>query len=232
MKSAHWSMSCTGSRSRSRFTILAGTPTATQCAGRSVTTRLPAPILLPAPTTIGPSSVAPAPSSTPWPTVGWRTSLLVPEPPRDTWCSMDTLSPTMAVSPITTPVAWSSRMPIPSCAAGWMSTWKTSEARLASARARDLRPLPHSQWHTRWLCTAWNPLKYSMHCTNFSQAGSRSLTASMSATAASTMLGSSSYASWHSFMTCTAPSVVPLATLLASRKPSVFSRLLWLSTVL
>ena len=54
----------------------------------------------------------------------------MPLPPRVTWCRMDTLSPTRAVSPMTTPVAWSIIMPRPSCAAGWMSTCMTSETRL------------------------------------------------------------------------------------------------------
>ena len=35
-----------------------------------------------------------------------------------------------AVSPTTRPVAWSRNRPRPSCAAGWMSVWNTSEERL------------------------------------------------------------------------------------------------------
>ena len=45
----------------------AGTPTATQWHGRSVTTTLPAPTLLPGPISIGPNTLTPAPRSTPWP---------------------------------------------------------------------------------------------------------------------------------------------------------------------
>ena len=137
-------------------------PPDTQCGGTSVTTTEPAPILEQWPITMGPSTLTPAPSSTPlpgtggvrgaeqgargavgmaaqgphapgkgaeWragrqeqetgkvpspaaegahtpraalarsPTVGWRTPLPVPLPPSVTWCSMDTLSPTIAVSP-------------------------------------------------------------------------------------------------------------------------------------
>ncbi len=86
------------------------------------------------------------------PMCGCRTPLLVPEPPSVTWCSMDTLSPTIAVSPITTPVAWSMNTPRPTRAAGWMSTCSTSDTRLCSAvasvcahrRARGQRPAPQA----------------------------------------------------------------------------------------
>jgi len=69
------------------------------------------------------------------PMLGWRFPFPVPLPPKVTWCSSETLSPTMAVSPMTTPVAWSTIMPLPSCAAGWMSTCITSDTRLWSAIA-------------------------------------------------------------------------------------------------
>ena len=69
------------------------------------------------------------------PTVGWRLPLPVPLPPRVTWCKSETLSPTTAVSPITTPVAWSIMIPLPSSAAGCMSTCNTSETLLWSAIA-------------------------------------------------------------------------------------------------
>ncbi len=45
--------------------------------------------------------------------VGWRLSRPVPLPPSVTRWSMLTLSPTTAVSPITTPVAWSISTPRP-----------------------------------------------------------------------------------------------------------------------
>mmetsp|Transcript_21868 Transcript_21868/g.65432 ORF Transcript_21868/g.65432 Transcript_21868/m.65432 type:complete len:313 (-) Transcript_21868:708-1646(-) len=224
-------MSDTGSVHRSRLMTLAGTPTATACDGRSLTTTEPAPTLDPAPITTGPSTDAPAPSSTPWPTVGWRMPSPVPEPPRLTWCSIDTLSPTTAVSPITTPVAWSSSTPRPIIAPGWISTWKTCDARLCSASASATRPLLASQWATRWHWIAWKPLKYSKHWLYFSHAGSRSTQASKSATAASTMSGSRSYAESNNDTSCTAPSVVSSPSLLASMNASDFSRLACASTV-
>eukprot|EP00882_Tetradesmus_deserticola_P030869 GHRQ01034854.1.p3 GENE.GHRQ01034854.1~~GHRQ01034854.1.p3 ORF type:complete len:131 (+),score=13.08 GHRQ01034854.1:674-1066(+) len=47
-------------------------------------------------------------------------------------CSSDTLLPMTAVSPMTTPVPWSSRMPCPSRAAGCMSTASTCANALLS----------------------------------------------------------------------------------------------------
>ena len=55
--------------------------------------------------------------------------LVVPEPPSATLCSMETLSPTTAVSPMTMPVAWSNMMPRPRVAAGCTSTWKIWDTR-------------------------------------------------------------------------------------------------------
>ena len=58
-------------------------------AGTSVTTKLCAPIRASSPTWIGPSSVAPTPSTTRSPTLGWRQVALPsahqPRPPRVTW---------------------------------------------------------------------------------------------------------------------------------------------------
>lgn len=42
-------------------------------------------------------------------------------------CMMVTLSPTTAVSPMTTPQAWSRKMPEPMLAPGWMSTANTCD---------------------------------------------------------------------------------------------------------
>ena len=44
---------------------------------------------------------APAPINTPSPIFGWRSSSSLPVPPSVTECSMETLSPTTAVSPMT-----------------------------------------------------------------------------------------------------------------------------------
>lgn len=51
-------------------------------------------------------------------------------------CSSDTLLPMTAVSPMTTPVPWSSRMPRPKRAAGWMSTANTFETGSSSSGSR------------------------------------------------------------------------------------------------
>lgn len=53
-----------------------------------------------------------------------RSLLPLLSPPSVTFCIMDTLFPTTAVAPMTTPVPWSSKMPFPILAAGWMSTAK------------------------------------------------------------------------------------------------------------
>jgi inorganic pyrophosphatase len=65
-----WSMSSAGSCCRRRPTARAGTPATVACAGTSASTRLPAPILAPSPMLTGPSTRAPAASSTPEPTFG------------------------------------------------------------------------------------------------------------------------------------------------------------------
>nr|GMD54352.1 Uncharacterised protein [Ipomoea batatas] len=108
-------------------TSLAGFPTAVVCGGTSISTTEPAPILAPTPIFTFPSIVAPAPISTPSPILGCRSPPTLPVPPNVTWWSIETLFPITAVSPTTTPVAWSKRMPFPILAAGWMSTAKTSE---------------------------------------------------------------------------------------------------------
>ena len=48
-----------------------------------------------------------------------------------------------------------------------------------------------SQWFRRWHWMAWKPLKYSMHCENFSQAGSLSTQDCRSASHASKIVCSS-----------------------------------------
>ena len=96
----------------------AGTPAAVQPAGTGSSTTLPAAILAQAPISMLPSTLAPAPSSTPRRTLGWRSPRSLPVPPSVTPCSIETPSSTTAVSPITTPVPWSMKMPLPITRAG------------------------------------------------------------------------------------------------------------------
>ena len=72
----------------------------------------------------------PAPISTPSPIFGCRSPSSLPVPPSVTECSIETLSPTTAVSPITIEWAWSIMMPLPIRAPGWTSTPNTSEVRI------------------------------------------------------------------------------------------------------
>ncbi len=121
-----WFISCAGFSSLEVPTTTAGTPATVVCGGTSWRTTLPAPILAPVPISTRPKILAPAPMRTPERTTGWRLPSCLPVPPRVTSWRSDTLSSTMAVSPMTTLVAWSSMMPQPTCAPGWMSTPKTS----------------------------------------------------------------------------------------------------------
>lgn len=59
-------------------------------------------------------------------TLGWRSPLTLPVPPRVTPCRREQLFPTTAVSPMTIPVPWSRRTPMPIFVAGWMSTERAS----------------------------------------------------------------------------------------------------------
>lgn len=129
----------TGSPPAFRPINLAGFPTAVALGGTSIKTSDPAPILAPSPILMLPKMVAPAPIKTPSPILGWRSPTALPVPPSVTWWRMETLLPMTAVSPITTPVAWSRRMPFPMCAAGWMSTVNTSAMRDWRASASGLR---------------------------------------------------------------------------------------------
>ena len=117
--------------------ILAGTPTATLNAGTSSKTIEQAPICAPSPTLMFPSRVHPAPRRTPSPIVGCRiVPLVTPVPPKVTLCNIETLSPTTAVSPITTPVPWSMKTPDPSLAPGWMSILNTAQGMPVDPRAK------------------------------------------------------------------------------------------------
>lgn len=73
----------------------------------------PAAIIAPFPTVMLPSMVEWAPMRTPFPILGCRSPMAFPVPPSVTPCKMLTLFPTTAVSPMTTPVPWSMRMPLP-----------------------------------------------------------------------------------------------------------------------
>mmetsp|Transcript_12790 Transcript_12790/g.27847 ORF Transcript_12790/g.27847 Transcript_12790/m.27847 type:complete len:304 (-) Transcript_12790:57-968(-) len=108
--------------------IRAGLPTAVAPPGIGLSTTLSAPILALSPTVMFPSIFVPAPISTSRPILGWRSPFSFPVPPSVTPCRIVVLSPTVAVSPMTTPVAWSNMTPHPIEAAGCMSTPKADDA--------------------------------------------------------------------------------------------------------
>mmetsp|Transcript_12405 Transcript_12405/g.43012 ORF Transcript_12405/g.43012 Transcript_12405/m.43012 type:complete len:238 (-) Transcript_12405:113-826(-) len=195
----------------------AGTPTAVACAGTGLSTTLPAPIFAPSPISMFPSIVVDAPISTLSPTLGWRSPVSAPVPPKVTWCRMLTLFPTTAVSPITTPVAWSSSIPDPILALGCMSTCSTWLTRLCSASASESLPSATRACASRYDWMAWNPLKLSRHCTYCSHAGSRSFTASMSARHASTMVQSPSRRSQKSSKSAVGSRVLSPSLLLSTK---------------
>ncbi|CAA7408760.1 unnamed protein product [Spirodela intermedia] len=134
-----WSMDSPGiSSSLERPpTILAGLPTAVVRGGTSMSTREPAPTFAPSPILTFPRIVAPAPISTPSPIFGCRSPTALPVPPSVTLWRIDTLLPTTAVSPITTP---------------------TSEIRDWSASASGRRRWFQRTCATRWAWMARNPL--------------------------------------------------------------------------
>mmetsp|Transcript_10871 Transcript_10871/g.32311 ORF Transcript_10871/g.32311 Transcript_10871/m.32311 type:complete len:279 (-) Transcript_10871:798-1634(-) len=140
-------------------TGLAGDPPTMVCGSTGLSTRLPAAICAPSPTTMLPRMVALAPMSTFFAILGCRSPMSLPVPPSVTFCSSEQLSPITAVSPMTTPVPWSSRMPLPMRAAGWISTAKTSLMRLCSAIASTRWPRCHSACAMRCDWMAWYPLK-------------------------------------------------------------------------
>mmetsp|Transcript_27827 Transcript_27827/g.56207 ORF Transcript_27827/g.56207 Transcript_27827/m.56207 type:complete len:226 (-) Transcript_27827:1159-1836(-) len=85
--------------------IRAGEPTAVAPVGIGLSTTLPAPILALSPTWMFPKIFVPAPIRTSFPTLGCRSPDSFPVPPKVTPCKIVVPSPTVAVSPITTPVA-------------------------------------------------------------------------------------------------------------------------------
>ena len=100
------------------------------------------------------------------------------------------MSSTTAVSPATKPVAWSSRMPVPKRAAGWMSTARCSEASDWMWKAISRRPTFQRACAKRWQVMAWKPLYQRYGRSACSAAGSRSRMARMSPRACWTMVAS------------------------------------------
>ncbi|MNJ72488.1 hypothetical protein D3C77_691450 [compost metagenome] len=98
--------------------IRPGMPTAVAPAGTALVTTALEPILAPAPTVNGPSTLAPAPTTTPSSRVGWRLPLFQLVPPRVTPWYRVTSSPISAVSPITMPMPWSMKKRRPTFAPG------------------------------------------------------------------------------------------------------------------
>ena len=129
--------------------MCAGTPTTVEFGGTSESTTEPAPTREFSPTVMLPSRLALLPMKTPSQTVGWRLPCPLPVPPSVTPWYMVTSLPTMAVSPITTPVAWSMKSRRPKQRAG-MNIDAGEEARHLREHARRQPQLARqSQWETR-----------------------------------------------------------------------------------
>ena len=94
-----------GSAQPASPTILAGTPATVTLCGTGLTTTEPAAMRAQWPISILPRIFAPAPISTPWRILGWRSSFSLPVPPSVTPCRIETSSSMTAVSPQTKPVA-------------------------------------------------------------------------------------------------------------------------------
>ena len=73
------------------------------------------------PIVTSPITLAPAPTTTLSFSVGWRLARRVLVPPSVTPWKRCTLSPMIAVSPMTTPMPWSMKNPSPISAPGWIS---------------------------------------------------------------------------------------------------------------
>src|SRR5713101_5089677 len=164
----------------SRHVTRPGTPTTTELSGPSRTTTDPAPIRLPLPMRNPPMILAPAPTTTLSPRVGWRFSRLVLVPPSVTPCRIETFSPTSAVSPMTTPMPWSMKSPGPSTAAGWISTPVMKRPTWEMKRARVCHPALQRGWARRWNQMACTPGQQSTTSSDDRAAGSRSSTVRMS----------------------------------------------------
>mmetsp|Transcript_15075 Transcript_15075/g.46910 ORF Transcript_15075/g.46910 Transcript_15075/m.46910 type:complete len:287 (-) Transcript_15075:604-1464(-) len=177
--SAH--MSILGSAPRgSTPTCLAGTPAHMVNSGTSLRMSEPAAMAAPVSTCTLPITVAMGPISTPAWILGWRSPPALPVPPSVTPCMIETLLPSTAVSPITTPSPWSIRTPCPKRAPGCVSTPSTSETRDCSMSASWRLPRCHSACAQRCACTAWKPLRCSRPEQGSRHAGSRTSSASRS----------------------------------------------------
>mmetsp|Transcript_2519 Transcript_2519/g.7278 ORF Transcript_2519/g.7278 Transcript_2519/m.7278 type:complete len:256 (+) Transcript_2519:114-881(+) len=144
-----WSPSAAGFVSFARPMIFAGAPTAVAPDGIGLSTTAPQPSFAPSPIRMFPSTETFAPSSTFFPIFGWRSPPTLPVAPSVTPCNIVHPSPTCAVSPMTTPVAWSMTTAGPIVAAGWMSTPNAADARLWSHSAKDRSPRSHTRFATR-----------------------------------------------------------------------------------
>ena len=113
-KSNIWSMVCAGVPSHGDLpTTRAGTPATVVFGGTGFSTTEPAATREQAPTSILPSTLAPAESSTPRRILGCRSPRSLPVPPSVTPCRIDTSSSITAVCPSTMPVPWSIKTPRP-----------------------------------------------------------------------------------------------------------------------
>mmetsp|Transcript_5290 Transcript_5290/g.16414 ORF Transcript_5290/g.16414 Transcript_5290/m.16414 type:complete len:256 (-) Transcript_5290:134-901(-) len=144
-----WSPSAAGFVSFARPMIFAGAPTAVAPDGIGLSTTAPQPSFAPSPIRMFPSTETLAPSSTFFPIFGWRSPPTLPVAPSVTPCNIVHPSPRCAVSPMTTPVAWSMTTAGPIVAAGWMSTPNAADARLWSHSAKDRSPRSHARFATR-----------------------------------------------------------------------------------
>ena len=179
--SGRWTQSASGPSGRrpSTRTGCPGLPTTVEFGGTSWMTTVLAPIFAPWPIVIGPSSFAPEPIVTLSCTVGWRLPVSKPVPPSVTPWYIVTLSPTSAVSPITTPIPWSMNRPSPICAAGWISIPVSARETYAIARGAAGTPAASSACATRCAssaCRPGQPVRISSVETPVA-AGSRSRTA-------------------------------------------------------
>mmetsp|Transcript_17525 Transcript_17525/g.36679 ORF Transcript_17525/g.36679 Transcript_17525/m.36679 type:complete len:296 (-) Transcript_17525:609-1496(-) len=182
-------------------------PTAVRSSATGIVMTAWAPITQRSPILIFPRIVDPAPMTQSSPMIGWRRSpeLPFPVPPRVTPWSIVVRSPMTAVSPITTPCAWSRNSPAWIMAPGCMSTAHISDMRdwSASAVVRDSKsPRFQRQWAMRWTCVAWKPLKNKKGWSSEEEtAGSLRVISLRSAQAFWTSDGWRSYASRRSFST-------------------------------
>src|SRR5207245_3287051 len=99
-----WLRSMPSTRWPSLYVTRPGTPTTTEFGGTSRTTTEPAPMRLLSPMVKPPMTLAPAPTVTLLPSVGWRFSRFRLVPPSVTPWSSVTFSPISVVSPLTTPI--------------------------------------------------------------------------------------------------------------------------------